>query len=80
MHTVIESDRQCARDLLAGFAHTQPPVEFMLEQCANHIAAHREREAMAIANIAAKNISTRLEGGPASELVIREYIVEAFKH
>lgn len=43
MHTVIESDRQCARDLLAGFAHTQPPVEFMLEQCANHIAAHRER-------------------------------------
>lgn len=44
MHTVIESDRQCVRDLLAGFAHTHPSVEFMLEQCANHIAAHRERE------------------------------------
>ncbi len=48
MHTVIESDRQCARDLLAGFAHTQPPVEFMLEQVASHIAAHRESESAII--------------------------------
>lgn len=55
MHTVTESDRQCARDLLAGFAHTQPPVEFMLEQCANHIAAHRERIEEAIRAVAKSN-------------------------
>jgi hypothetical protein len=35
-----EADRQCARDILAGFAHLNPPAEHMLEQCANHIAAH----------------------------------------
>jgi hypothetical protein len=38
------SDTQCARDLLAGFVHTQPPVDSMVDQIANHIAAHRIRE------------------------------------
>jgi hypothetical protein len=44
MSTITETDRQCARDLLAGFAKLNPDADFMLEQCASHIAAHRERE------------------------------------
>ncbi len=35
-----ESDRQCARNILAGFAKTEPPSDFLVEQAANHIAAH----------------------------------------
>jgi hypothetical protein len=40
MHAVTESDRQCARNILAGFARLSPPSDFMEDQVANHIAAH----------------------------------------
>ena len=40
MHKPTIEDLQCAKNILAEFAHTQPPADFMEERVTNHIAAH----------------------------------------